>query len=184
MTDPNAQTPYEPPAGQPYQQPAGQPYSSAPGQPYPSAPGQPYQPGAANPNAANPGAPLTQAEDKQWATWSHFGGIIGPLPSLIIFLVFKDRGAFTRQESKEALNWQITWFATFIILNIILAIISSIMWATATFGSLGVIGLVTGVIGFIAWLPYLANIVFSIMGGMKVNGGSSYRYPFAVRLIK
>ncbi|HEU4849772.1 MAG TPA: DUF4870 domain-containing protein, partial [Terrimesophilobacter sp.] len=59
--------------------------------------------------APQPAAPLTAAEDKQWASFAHFGGILWLLPSLIIFLVFKDRGALTKQESKEALNWQITF---------------------------------------------------------------------------
>ena len=53
-------------------------------------------------------APLSEAEDKQWASFAHLGGIIGILPSLIIWLIFKDRGAKTNVEGKEALNFQIT----------------------------------------------------------------------------
>jgi len=53
------------------------------------------------PPAANtPAAPLSEAEDRQWASFAHLGGIIGILPALIIWLVFKDRGSFTNQESK------------------------------------------------------------------------------------
>ena len=48
--------------------------------------------------------PLTANEDRQWATLAHFGGILGCVPSLLIYLIFKDRGPFTAQESKEALN--------------------------------------------------------------------------------
>ena len=28
------------------------------------------------------------------------------------------------------------------------------------------------------------NVIFSIMGGIKVNGGGSYRYPVNIRWIK
>jgi uncharacterized Tic20 family protein len=27
-------------------------------------------------------------------------------------------------------------------------------------------------------------VIFSILGGVKVNGGGSYRYPVSIRLIK
>jgi len=137
------------------------------------------------PAAPQPGAPLTPAEDKQWASFAHFGGILGFLPSLIIFLVFKDRGALTRQESKEALNWQITWIAASIILNIVSSIVTGIAIASATsLAALSTASIVSGLFGFIALLPYLINVVFSILGGVKVNGGGAYRYPFAIRLIK
>lgn len=151
MTDPNAQTPYEPPPGQPYQQ-------------------APYQQAA----PAGPAAALTQAEDKQWAMFAHFGGILWLLPSLIIYLVFKERGPFTRQESKEALNWQITWIPIWIVSQII----GAIMFVTPLWPISFVFTLL------IPWLLYIANIVFSIMGGIKVNNGQAYRYPVAVRLIK
>ena len=51
--------------------------------------------------------PLTASEDRQWATISHFGGILGCVPALLIYLIFRDRGPFTAQESKEALNFSL-----------------------------------------------------------------------------
>jgi uncharacterized protein len=124
-------------------------------------------------SAAPTAAPLSESEDRQWASFAHLGGILGFLPSLIIWLVFKDRGAFTNREAKEALNFQITaaiaWVA--------LAILSSIL-TVATFGIFTVI----------APLLYLALwaaiIVFSILGFMKAKDGVPYRYPVALRLIK
>jgi len=142
------------------------------------------QPAAPQPVAPQPvpAAPLTPAEDKQWASFAHFGGILWILPSLIIFLVFKDRGTLTRQESKEALNWQITWIATYIVLQIVIAIITfALVVSPIPYGAFAAI---TGLLTFIGWLPYIANVVFSIIGGVKVNGGGAYRYPVAIRLIK
>jgi len=128
------------------------------------------------PAAAQPAAPLSPAEDKQWASFAHFGGILGILPSLIIFLVFKDRGALTKQEAKEALNWQITFTIAYIVLLILVGIINAALLFTAP-------GLV-GLISFVPFLLYIANLVFSILGGVKVNGGGSYRYPVSFRFIK
>jgi len=119
-----------------------------------------------------PAAPLTPAEDKQWASFAHLGGILGILPSLIIYLVFKDRGTLTRQESKEALNFQITILGAEVAIFILSVILGAI-----TFG----IGSLIGGLGWIAWV---VGVIFSIIGFTKVNGGQSYRYPFAVRFVK
>jgi uncharacterized Tic20 family protein len=201
---PPPQQPYGAPPQQPYGAPSGQqpppPYGApAPGagQQYPAGavpggqqfPGQQQAYGAGQPPyggspygaPTGAAAPLPPAEDKQWAMWSHFGGVLGFLPSLIIFLVFKDRGGFTRQESKEALNWQITWIIANVVVNIIVTILSfALAFSMGGYGYNG-IGALLGLIG---WLPYLANLVFSIIGGVKVSGGSAYRYPVNFRFIK
>ena len=118
-------------------------------------------------------APLTTAEDNQWASFAHLGGILSFLPSLIIWLVFKDRGAFTNQEAKEALNFQITAA----IGHVAIAIINGILTAV-TFGFWALIGWI---------LPlglYVVMVIFSIQGFLKAKDGIAYRYPFAIRLIK
>jgi len=117
-----------------------------------------------------PAAPLTEAEDKQWASFAHLGGIIWFLPSLIIWLIFKDRGVKTNVEAKEALNFQITvtiGYVACIILGTILSIV--------------LIGFLFYLIQFAIWV---AAIILSIIAFTKVNAGGSYRYPFALRLIK
>ena len=58
---------------------------------------------------------MTEAEDKQWASFAHFGNIILLIPALIIYLVFKDRGPKVAVEGKEALNWTINVTAIVII---------------------------------------------------------------------
>jgi uncharacterized Tic20 family protein len=149
MTDPN-QPPYDPNSGQPQQ-----PYQAVP----------------------TPSAPLAANEDRQWAMWAHFGGVIGFLPALIIYLVFKDRGRLTNQEAKEALNWQITFTIGYIVLIILSAILNTALFATGVW-------FLAVIVGLLPLLWWVLNVIFSIMGGVKVNGGGSYRYPFAVRLIK
>lgn len=125
------------------------------------------------PAAPQPAAPLSEAEDRQWASFAHLGGIIGLLPSLIIFLVFKDRGAFTRDESKEALNFQIV----VTIGQLAILIINSILTAV-TFG-------IWGLIGWILPLGlWVLSLIWSIMGFSKAKDGIAYRYPLNFRIIK
>ena len=134
--------------------------------------------------APQPAQPLSESDDKLWASLAHLGGILYILPSLIIYLVLKDRGAKVRVEAKEALNWQITFVGIYIILQILVAIISGIVFA-ASVSTLNGAGL--GVTGFLWLIPgalWLLNAILSLMGFLKVNGGGSYRYPFAFRFIK
>jgi uncharacterized Tic20 family protein len=114
-----------------------------------------------------PAAPLTEAEDKQWASFAHFGNIILLIPALIIYLVFKDRGPKVAVEGKEALNWTINVTGAWIIL----AILSVIPF-------LGII------FSILLFALAVVNIIFAILGGVKVNGGGSYRYPVNIRWIK
>jgi uncharacterized Tic20 family protein len=113
--------------------------------------------------APQPAAPLTAAEDIQWASFAHLGGILGILPSLIIWLVFKDRGAFTNTEGKEALNFQITMLGAEIIGYILMAVLIGFLIVPAV---------------------YVVRIIFAIVSFLKVKDGIAYRYPFALRLIK
>jgi len=127
----------------------------------------------AQPAAPQPAAPLTEAEDKQWASFAHLGGILGFLPSLIIWLIFKDRGVKTNVEAKEALNFQITVTIAHVanfVLGIILIAVNFGFW-----------GIIQTLLTFAIWA---VGLVFSIIGFTKVNAGGSYRYPFALRLIK
>ncbi|HEY0259413.1 MAG TPA: DUF4870 domain-containing protein [Lacisediminihabitans sp.] len=122
-------------------------------------------------------APLSATDDKLWASLAHFGGILWILPSLIIFLVLKDRGERTRVESKEALNWQITFLIVWILWQIVSGIVGGLFTLVGAGG-------VTILFGLVSFLLYAANLVFSILGGVRVQQGGSYRYPFAFRFIR
>ena len=123
------------------------------------------------PAAPQPAAPLSEAEDKQWASFAHFGNIILLIPALIIWLVFRARGPKTNVEGKEALNWTINVTGLYIIIQILGAILTFV-------AGIGFIILLLG------WVLLIVNLIFAIMGGVKVNGGGSYRYPVNIRWIK
>lgn len=118
-------------------------------------------------NATVPAPPLTASEDRQWATLAHFGGILGFVPSLLIYLVFKDRGPFTAQESKEALNFTLPPTIAALVLNL-----------------LGYIPFVGSVFSVLATLVWIALTVFSVTAGIHVNRGQPYQYRYNLRPIK
>lgn len=111
-------------------------------------------------------APLTASEDHQWATLAHFGGILGVFPSLAIYLVFRDRGPFTAQESKEALNFTLPPTLVAIVVNL-----------------LALIGGVASLFAVLAAIIWVAVTVWSVIAGVKVNRGQPYRYKYNLRLI-
>ncbi len=113
--------------------------------------------------APQAGAPLSDDETRQWASWAHLGGILGFLPSLIIWLIYKDRSAFVAQESKTALNFQITVLIGYVAFSFIGFFIP---------------------IGFLSFLLWIAAVIFSILGFQAVQRGQAYKYPFALELIK
>lgn len=115
-----------------------------------------------------PPAPSGEPSDDQktLALITHLSGIVlGFIVPLIIWLVNKDQAdkAFVTDQSKEALNFQITLLMVYVV-GIILSII-----------------LIGALINLAAWL---ACIVLSIIGGLAAQKGQAYRYPFAIRLIK
>lgn len=111
--------------------------------------------------------PLTSSEDRQWATIAHFGAILGFIPAAIIYAVYRDRGPFTAQESKEALNFAFPWT--------ILAIAANLL------SLIPVIGWVFSIIVVLIWL-FLT--VSGVNAGIQVTKNRPYRYPLNLRLFK
>ena len=155
----------------PYGQPGEQPGYGQPGygqqQPGYGQPGygqqQPYgQPGYGQQQPYAPSI-LSDADQRLWATLAHISGIFSFLGPLIIWLVLKDRGAFVDDQSKEALNFQIT----LAILGVAITIIT----------------VVTLGIGAFLYLYYVAAVIFMILGAVAANRGERYRYPLTIRLV-
>lgn len=104
------------------------------------------------------------SDDTTIAAVAHILGIFFSfIPSLIIWLIFKDKSPFVAEQALEALNFQITMAIGFCI-GILLLII--------------LIGL------FVLWLLGIVNLVLCIIAAIKASSGERFRYPFALRLIK
>jgi uncharacterized protein len=120
-------------------------------------------PPPSSPYAAAP-QPMRPEDEKLWATLIHIGGIFfGFLPSLIGYLVLKERGPFVRDHTATALNFQLTM--------LISAIIGSVLTLV--------------LIGFIILLGVsIAILVLSILAAVAANRGQAYSYPLTIRFIK
>ncbi len=108
---------------------------------------------------------LSEKDDKTFGMLAHLLGIftafLGPL---IIWLIKKEESPFVDDQGKEALNFQIVMTIGYFVSSFL----------TGFFG-----------IGCLTYLAFLiASIVFGIMGTMKANEGTAYRYPFTIRIIK
>jgi uncharacterized Tic20 family protein len=144
-----------------YEQPAGQ-YGQGQPPAYPNQPGYPPQPYGAPPVAGQ--QPMSPSDERLWATLSHisipFFTFIGPL---IVYLVFKDRSAFLKDQGAEALNFSILY---------------SIVYLVGAITTAFIIGLV------ILPVAFIGALVLCIMAAIAANKGELYRYPVNWRLIK
>ncbi|QRP64826.1 DUF4870 domain-containing protein [Rhodanobacter sp. FDAARGOS 1247] len=121
------------------------------------------------PPSEPPMAGAPSADERQWAMFSHlsaligliipFGSIVGPL---VIWLIKKDTMPFVNDQGKEALNFNIT-----------VAIAAIVGWILCFI----LIGFLVLAVVFVAWL------VLVIIGTIKANEGTAYRYPFTLRLV-
>ena len=112
----------------------------------------------------SPGGVASQ-EDRTLALLTHLSGIIlGFIVPLIIWLINKDKPekGFLTDQSKEALNFQITLLLAYVACMIL---------------SFVLIGM------FLMPIVWIASVVFMILAGVKANSGEAYRYPVALRLI-
>lgn len=95
-----------------------------------------------------------------------WGSFLGPL---IIWLLKKDTMPFVNDQAREALNFNITVSAIFLVLIIL------------TVFTLGIGAILTVPLAIIIGI---AALVFIIIASIKANEGVAYRYPFAIRLVK
>ena len=97
---------------------------------------------------------------------THLSGIILCfIVPLVVWLTQKDKPdrVWLNVQAKEALNFQITMFIVYIICKVLILLIIGI---------------------FLLPIAWIFNLVFCIIAALKVYEGVSYRFPFALRLIK
>ena len=123
-----------------------------------------------------PPAPLTPAEEKQWAMFSHFSvllnlvtGFLGVVAPLIIYLIYKDRSRYVAFHSLQSFVFQaICWFG-----GSALAIISSLLSGVIPF-----IGLICLPLACIFGILPVVALVYGTIGGIQVNQGQDFKYWF------
>ncbi len=153
-----------PPPGRPgpHDPPPGG-YGPPPGQP--GGYGPPPQPDAYA-SGGYPQAPVSRSEERVWAMLAHLVTIVAFfVPGLVVYLVFKDRSAYLRDQGREALNWGITVTVVEVIAYLL-------------------VGVSFGLLAFLPFLSFVLRLVFGILAGVAASRNEAYRYPFALRLVR
>jgi uncharacterized protein len=123
-----------------------------------------------DPYAVRPGT-VSPSEERTMGTLAHAipmvamvlcAGFLGFVASLVLYLIYKDRGPFARENAANSLNVQIT---TGIILLVSLP-------------------LMLVLVGFLTWgLALLFAFVLHLIGALKANRGEWWRPPMTLRLV-
>ena len=120
-----------------------------------------------SPQQPAPGAEPKPTGDPNENMLGMLAHLLGWIGALVVFLMKKDTGGFAYGEAKEALNFQITAMIAFFPLMILSCI--------------PYIGLL---FSLVLMALAIAIIVFVIMGAVSAYGGTPYKYPVNLRLIK
>ena len=143
-----------PPPQQPYQQPAA-------GQPQP---GQPV--------SYSQQQVLDPAQQRQWGMLSHLiplvamvlsAGVLGFVGSLIVYVMYKERGDFVRQHAANSLNIQI-------MTGIVLLISLPLMLVLVGFATYGI--------------ALVVAFILHIIGAMRANEGKQWTPPMTPAFVK
>jgi uncharacterized protein len=113
--------------------------------------------------------PISEDEQRQFGTLAHLGGLLAIypplnlLPALVIYLVYRGRGALVRDQSSEALNFQITVF-----------IAQLVVWFIDSLVSFNT---------YLSLLLWVFSAVFSILAALTCGRGGRYHYPLSIRFL-
>jgi uncharacterized Tic20 family protein len=118
-----------------------------------------------------PAQPMSQQEEKTWATLTHVisgvamvvsAGTLGFVASLVIYLVYRDRGPFVRAHAANAVNVQLTALIGLIVSGILMLVL----------------------VGFITYpLIVVAAVVIHAIAAVRANNGEWYDPPFTIRFV-
>lgn len=119
-----------------------------------------------------PSSLAPDAEDR-WITLGHLAGLLSFVGPLAVWIAFRHRSDVVEWESREALHAQATMAALAIVLHVVGAAIS--------FGALAIVG---ALVVLAAMLVQLAALVLAVVGALRAGSLGTFRYPFAVRVIR
>jgi uncharacterized Tic20 family protein len=115
---------------------------------------------------------MSPGEERTWATLSHVvpavalplsAGTLGFVASLVVYLLYKDRGPFVRAHAANSLNVQI--------MTLIYLAISAVLFLVF--------------IGFLLYpLVIVVAIVYHVIGALRANDGQWWTPPFTPRFVR
>lgn len=125
---------------------------------------------AAQPVPTPPPTGGVSNDEKMWRMFCHLSGILlSVLGPVLVWQIKKNELPGVEPHGKEALNFQIT---------VLIAMVAGFVLTAVSLGFLGCI------VVPLLMLVGLANVVLSIIAGIKANNGEFYTYPCTLRLVK
>ena len=119
-------------------------------------------------------APLSPAEEKQWAMISHFSvliniftGFVGVGVPLVIYFIYKDRSRYVAYHSLQALIMQAICSFGGLLLAVLIGGLSQLIPFA---------GLICLPIRCLFGLLPLVALVYGTYGGIKINQGEDFKY--------
>lgn len=106
---------------------------------------------------------LSEKDERTYTSLGNILGILGFIPSLVIFIVLGDRSAFLKRNMKNALNFQITMLIADVV---------------------GTLTLFAGIGGLVMLAAWVLRLVFSILAFVKTTEGDDYVYPVTIAFLK
>jgi uncharacterized Tic20 family protein len=123
-----------------------------------------------------PPAPLTPAEERQWAMFAHLGvlvnlvsGFLGPIVPLAIYMIYKDRSRYVAYQSLQALIFQLIWWVGG-------GVLTGIAWSVTGALSAVIIGLACIPFACIISFMPLVALGYGIYGGIQTSQGQDFKY--------
>lgn len=121
-------------------------------------------------------APLSPQDERTWAMLAHLSVLVnlatvmlGPVVSLIIYLVYKDRSRFVAYHALQSTVFQlVAW--------IVGGLLATITWAIAGALTVILIGCLLYPVALLFTLLPLIALIYGVIGAIQVSQGQDFRY--------
>ncbi|MGI9666925.1 MAG: DUF4870 domain-containing protein [Acidimicrobiia bacterium] len=113
------------------------------------------------------------SDARAWAAAAHLLPLLGMgfLGPLVIWLIKRNDDPFVEDQSREALNFQLTLFAYFVVAMALMIAGIFVHGAVVAVAIIAFIGLA------------IFGLIFTIVGGVQSAQGRLYRYPANIRFV-
>jgi uncharacterized protein len=123
-----------------------------------------------------PPAPLSPQDERTWAMLAHLSVLVnlvtvllGPVASLIIYLVYKDRSRYVAYHALQSTVFQlIAW--------IVGGLLATITWSIAAALTVILIGCLLYPVALLFTLLPLIALIYGVIGAIQVSQGQDFRY--------
>jgi uncharacterized protein len=138
------------------------------------------------------------ANDQQLAMWGHLIGLLscmsgffGLIGTVIFYVVNQNKSPFIKQHAANALNFQITYFISSVLIGLLMvgALFGSLFSAQTTHSADNATGIIAafssiGISALVLFTLFIINVVCCIKAAITANKGEIWHNPMAITLIR